>query len=122
MLGITGSFTKAMGGAETAINGYGCVVGNAQIGYGWNKENEFTEAMYDHHMRQAAGQLGGDHPIPSHGHPYWPLADGTLRDLLWANRGYMLGRDFEPVKLSIEASSPKMEPSPTGRSGGLSDW
>ncbi|EFY85408.1 hypothetical protein J3459_008473 [Metarhizium acridum] len=62
MLGITGSFYKAMGGAQAAINGHDYNVGNAQVGYGWKNETEFTGAMYDHHMRQVAGEVGSGGP------------------------------------------------------------
>ncbi|OAQ74223.2 hypothetical protein VFPPC_01771 [Pochonia chlamydosporia 170] len=63
MLGITGSFYKAMGGAQAAINGYDYNVGNAQVGYGWKNETEFTGAMYDHQMRQVAGEVGNGGPV-----------------------------------------------------------
>lgn len=38
MLGITGSFYKAMGGAQAAINGYDYNMGNSRVGYGWKNE------------------------------------------------------------------------------------
>lgn len=63
MLGITGSFYKAIGGAQAAINGYDYNVGNAQVGYGWKNETEFTGAMYDHQMRQVASEVGGGGPL-----------------------------------------------------------